>query len=192
MLKTQKFRLKGQVPLIMHNGQLAHPLNPYAKAVREIAAKRKKTDADFEEMSHLEFLGSFYLTDDGVPCIPAHVIRGALMGKGGASRKQRMGKNAELGIFITGNFPLEYDGPKDPEKMWKDGKFRFDSLEKIQNSKIARTRPIIKDWSLVVEVTYNEDFVNPDTVEYLMIIAGNECGLCERRPTYGRFSVEKL
>ena len=194
MLKSKKYRLKGvkNCPFLSHNGQLAHPLNPYAKAIREISGKRKKVDADHEEMAHLEFLGSLYLDEKQEPCIPDYVIRGMLLGKGGAARKQRLGKDAELGILITGNFPLEYEGPRNAEKLWKDGGFRFDSLERIQNSKVARTRPIFHQWSSTVEVQYNDDYINGDTVDLLMIKAGNECGIGDRHPTFGRFTVETM
>jgi len=42
----------------MHNGQLADPMNRFTKAIKEITGKRKKSDSDHMEISHLEFLGS--------------------------------------------------------------------------------------------------------------------------------------
>ena len=192
MLKKQSFKWNGIASFIPHNGHLAHPLNPYSKAIKVISSKRKKVDADFEEMAHLEFLGSLYWKKGEEPCISPEVIRGVLIGKGGASRKQRMGKQAELGILISQNAKLLYDGPQDPEKLWKDGGFRFDSIEKIGPSKIARTRPIFREWSAVVEIEYNTDFINEETLGDLMAIAGAECGIGDRRPTHGRFDVEAL
>jgi len=143
-------------------------------------------------MAHLEFLGGLYWVRGEEPYIPTRVMRGVLIGKGGASRKQRMGKQAELGIFVAQDAKLSYDGPSDPEKLWKDGSFRFDSIEKIQASKIARTRPIFREWNATIEIEYNTDFVNEETLGELMTIAGAECGIGDRRPTYGRFSVEAL
>ncbi len=145
-------------------------------------------DADIEQMAHLEFLGSLYLLkDNSDPCIPAHVILGVLAGKGGAARKQKMGTQAKLGIIVSKNFKLEYEGPQNAEKLWKDEKFRYTSFENVAGSKILRTTPIFHEWSAVVEIEYNPDFVNRDTVISWIYIAGSECGIMERRPVFGRF-----
>ena len=55
------FRIIGASPLLHHNGQLADPLNPHAKAMARVSSKRKKTEADHAELSDLEFMGSLYL-----------------------------------------------------------------------------------------------------------------------------------
>ena len=38
-----KFKIEGISPLLMHNEQLADPLNAFAQQVAEISSKRKKT-----------------------------------------------------------------------------------------------------------------------------------------------------
>jgi hypothetical protein len=190
MLKKLHYRLEGITPLIMHNPQLADPLNAYTKAIKQVSGKRKKVDSDFEEMAKIEFLGGLYLNDNG-PCIPAHVIRGVLMGKGSAARKQKMRDKAELGLFIVKDASLEYDGPRKPLDLWKDESFRFVTREKIGQASIMRTRPIFKNWACEVEIEMNPDFINEDTVDNLMESAGAECGLMERRPAFGRFKVTR-
>jgi hypothetical protein len=188
MLKKLHYRLEGIVPLIMHNPQLADPLNKCTRAIKEVSGKRKKVDSDYEEMAKLEFLGGLYLNGDG-PCVPAHVIRGVLMGRGGAARKQRMRERAELGLFITKDAKLEYDGPREPAKLWADEKYRFVTREKIGQASVMRTRPVFPVWACKIEIEMNPDFINEDTVNNLMEIAGSECGLMERRPAFGRFKV---
>jgi len=188
MFKTIQTKWTGIAPLRMHNPRLANPLDTFAKAIKEISGKRKKVDADIEEMAHLEFLGSLYLLkDNSDPCIPAHVIYGVIAGKGGAARKQKMGTQAKLGIIISKNFPLEYEGPRNTEKLWKDESFRYSQFENVAGSKIMRTTPIFHEWSALVEIEYNPDFVNRDTVISWVYIAGSECGIMERRPVFGRF-----
>jgi len=191
MLQELKFKIVGTSPLLMHNGQLADPLNKYARALKEISGKRSKTEADHEEMARLEFLGGLYL-NDGQPCIPGHVLEAALIGKGGAARKQRMGKQAAAGLYCLDNFPLEYDGPKGADSLWADEAFRLAALVKVQQSRVVRTRPMFKDWSAIVTVSFDTDFVNPDDVRLWIDIAGSEVGLMDWRPRYGRFSVEEL
>ena len=192
MTNQKTYNCQGVCPLILHNGFLAHPLNDYSRAIKKISSKRKKMDQDYEDMAELEFKGSLYWGKGQEPCISKEVIRGVLMGKGGASRKQRMGKQAELGIIVLSDAQLLYDGPSDPDELWQDGRFRFDSMEKVGPAKIARTRPIFHEWSMVVNLEYNNDFINEEMLDHLMVIAGAESGIGDRRPTYGRFEVNDL
>jgi len=66
-------RMRGLSPLLCHNGQTADPQNAYAKAMKAVSGKRKKTDADFDEMSRLEWLAGLYRSEDDL-LIPDHVI----------------------------------------------------------------------------------------------------------------------
>ena len=61
MYKSISLMIVGTSPLVMHNGQTADPLNKYAKMLREISAKRRKTEADFIEMARIEFVAALYM-----------------------------------------------------------------------------------------------------------------------------------
>ena len=182
------FRIVGVAPLVQHNGQLADPANEYSRAVKEISGKRQKVDADYEEMARLEWLGSLYLFK-GEPCIPSYVMEAVLIGRGGAARKQKMGKQAAAGLFVTKNFPLEYDGPRDPHELWKIEDFRLRVPVRVGQAKVMRTRPIFNDWAATVEVEFDTRLVNEADVRLWMELAGYEVGLMDWRPKFGRFSV---
>ena len=66
---------------LMHNGQLSDPLNEWTKAKKKITDKKKKTDADHEEVSRLEWMGGLYLFN-GAPCIPREAIKATLLRAG--------------------------------------------------------------------------------------------------------------
>lgn len=185
------FRIVGESPLLMHNGQLADPLNEIARKMKAVSSKRKKVDADQEEMARLEWYGGLYL-DGGRPCIPAENLEAALIGKGSAARKEKMGKQAESALFVPNNAVLEYDGPADLEKLWKHGGFTSRQKVKVQTNSVMRTRPIFPEWSATVEITYNPDLLNAEDIKRWMVVAGEQVGLMERRPRNGRFSVESL
>lgn len=192
-MKKIKFRLTGVVPLLMHNGQTADPLNHFSKAMKKYSSKRTKTDEDYEAMAKLEFLAGLYLNENKQPCIPGEVLEGALYGRGGAARKERAGKQGQAAVFCDGVFDLEYDGPKDPEEMWKDEEFRHVAPVRVQSNKVIRTRPKIPTgWTSEGEVTYNEKLVNKDEIVRWLKVAGEEIGLMDWRPKYGRFTVEIL
>jgi hypothetical protein len=186
-----EFRIVGVAPLIMHNGRLADPMDGYSRAIKEISAKRKKVDADFEEMARLEWMGSLYLVS-GRPCIPDYVLEAALTGRGGAARSQKMGKEAAAGLFVMKSSVLEYDGPKEPDELWKDERFRLVRRVRIGQSSVIRTRPIFYEWSANIEVEFNPDFLNADHIRQWMVIAGERVGLMDWRPKCGRFTVEEL
>jgi hypothetical protein len=46
MYKLLSLTIVGTAPLLMHNGQTADPLNKYAKMLKSVSGKRKKTEAD--------------------------------------------------------------------------------------------------------------------------------------------------
>ena len=188
MIETLSFKIRGMAPLLMHNGQLADPGNEWARAMKEISGKRAKTAADYEELARLEFLGGLYLNREG-PIIPGRVLEGALIGKGGAARKQRMGKQAAVGLYVVRNFSLEYDGPKDPNELWKDERFRSRELVSVGQARIMRTRAIFEEWSADVNFEIDTEFVNIEDANLWMSIAGRESGLMDWRPKHGRFEV---
>lgn len=191
MNEVLKFRITGVAPLIMHNGQTADPMNNYTRAIKEISSKRKKVDADYQEMARLEWMAGLYL-HNSEPCIPDYVLEAALIGRGGAARSQKMGKEAAAGMFVMKNFLLEYDGPKNPNELWKDEHFRLVRKVRIGQSSVMRTRPIFYEWAAKVEVEFNPDFLNADHIRQWMDIAGSRVGLMDWRPKCGRFSVEEL
>lgn len=191
MLEQLSFQIVGVAPLLMHNGRLADPLDDIVRQIKEVSSKRHKTDADHEEMARLEWLGSLYL-HDGEPCIPADVLEAALIGRGGAARKQKMGKQAAAGLMIFDNAPLEYEGSHNPHEMWKLSEFRFRCRVKIGQSSVMRTRPIFRDWAANISIQYNPDIINADDVKLWMEIAGAEVGLMDWRPKYGRFESEVI
>jgi len=188
MIETLNFKIRGVSPLLMHNGQMADPANQYSRAIKEISAKRAKTEADYEEMARLEWLGALYLAE-GVPCIPGYVLEATLIGRGGAARKQKMGKQAAAGLYVTADFPLEYDGPRDPKDLWLLEAFRFQTLVRVGQARIMRTRPIFNEWAASVSIEVEPDLVNVADAKLWMAIAGRESGLMDWRPKFGRFEV---
>jgi hypothetical protein len=180
------FQLRGVSPLLMHNGQLADPLNPHAKAMKAISGKRKKTEADFAHLAKLEWFGSLYL-HKGEPCLPGELIEAGLIV---AAKRMRRGEQAKAGIVSDGFFALEYDGPRDPDALWADGRFRFSTGVKVQRNRVIRTRPRFDEWATTVEVDYLPDQLNPGELADMMTVFGQAIGIGDWRPRFGRFEVD--
>lgn len=183
--KAQKFKITGVAPLLMHNGQTADPLNQHSVSIAEITSKRKKTDADYREMARREWYAGLYLSN-GEPCIPSEAIEAALV-KG--AMKEKRGPAAKAGMIVEDNSPLIYDGPRKPDDLWEDERFRLRVPAKVGTSRIIRTRPRFETWSAEIVVKFLPSLLNPKDIRSFLIAAGEQIGLLDWRPRFGRFTV---
>lgn len=187
MWKSLNVRLVGATPLLMHNGQLADPLNPFARAIKEVAARRRKSDSDHEELGRLEFLGGLWLGEDGAPCLPGEAVEACIID---GARKSREGKQASATILVEQNAPLLFCGPRSPAALWADKTFCLRVPARVGAARVMRTRPKFTSWSAEVAVQFNTDLLNQSQVLKWLQVAGEQVGLGDWRPRFGRFSVE--
>lgn len=185
---TVQYKLTSSCPMLQHNGQTADPLNKWARAIKQISSKRKKTDADYEEMARLEFMAGLYLGPNG-PVIPARVIDGVIIN---AAKKSREGPLAKSGCFCLKDASLEYDGPRDADALWADERFRFSAIVRVQSARVNRTRPVFEDWFTVISLNLEDTIINLARLDDWMHIAGSQVGIGDWRPQYGRFTAERL
>lgn len=186
--QTLSYRLTSSAPLLLHNGQTANPLNKWAKAMKQISAKKAKTDADYEELARLEFMAGLYLSPDG-PVLPSFVVDALLVA---AAKKSREGNEARAGMFGPENALLLYDGPRTADELWADESFRYMAIVRVGTARIARCRPVFNQWSAVVKVSVETGVVNPARVDDWMAIAGTQIGVGDWRPKFGRFQATRL
>lgn len=177
----------GGAPLVMHNEQLADPLNEYTRAIAKISKKRNKTEADHLEIGRLEFHGSLYTNGNG-PCLPAYNIIRCL--QGGATRHKK-GKDVVRGVLpLVSHTDVVYDGPRDPAELWKseDPIFWLRKSVGVQRSRTMRTRPIFTEWQTELPVEVDMNVFDLDTLANCWHDAGVYEGQGEMRPNpYGRF-----
>lgn len=197
-METMTLTMKSLAPLLMHNGQLADPMNPHAQALRDAVKvyKKNKTDAAYIAAAKAEFMGGLYLDEKLEPCIPGEMIEAMLCE---AARKDKQGKEAKAGLIVEGNFPLIYDGPRNPEKLWEAGlpssvgsarQFVSTKPVKIGKNKVMRTRAIFIAWACRFLVHFNPTLLNGKDIIRFAIKAGLEIGIGDYRPRYGRFEAE--
>jgi hypothetical protein len=184
---TVQYKLTSSAPLIMHNGQTADPLNHWAKALKQITAKKKKTDADHEEIARIEFRAGLYMDKDG-PVLPANVIESLVFH---AAMKFKEGPVAKSGCYCLANSRLEYDGPRDVDGLWADENFRFSAIVRV-GGRMPRMRPIFQEWSAVITLSIEDTVVDVHRLDDWMHVAGTQIGLCDWRPQHGRFTAERL
>lgn len=178
--------ITGQSPLLCHNGQLADPLNPFSKKLKEVSKKRPKTDADLEKMQEIEFMAGLYTDEAGEITMDTRVIEAVVHG---GAKKTRNGKEALASMFIEHGVVFEYEGPTDPEERYADPACRLTVPVKVGMAKIMRTRPIFHGWRLTFDVSVLSDMVNEETLRRWLDDAGMLVGIGDWRPRYGRFAV---
>jgi hypothetical protein len=191
-LPSVQIRLQGVSPLLCHNGQTADPRNTYAKAMKAVSSKRKKTDADYDELARLEWLAGLYRID-GDLVIPDYVIESTMIG---GAKKSKRGPQAKCGLFFTEHASLQFDGK--PEiitdetlsEMFASGDFTHTIGVKVGMAKVMRTRPVFRNWSITALAQYDPDVLNMRDVEEIAIDAGKLVGIGDWRPKHGRFEAE--
>lgn len=189
-MKQLSFKITGTLPLLMHNARLASPIDKYSRMLKEISGKRKKTDADFEEMALIEARGSLYHNDKDGVYMPGENIEACLLS---SAKLQKLGTTIKRGARVIDiNCPLIYKGPKDPDDLIRDSNFLFSKLVKVGTSRVLRTRPVFNEWACVFTIAYMDDQLNKSSIVDIVKNAGQLVGLGDWRPRFGLFDFEVI
>lgn len=193
-METTTYKIVGKTPLMMHRGGLADPMDEWAKAIKKVSAKRKKTDDDHAEISRLEFLGSLYRKEiDGKSryYIPSEALRAMIVN---AAKKTKRGIQAKTGIIdLSEPILKDFSGPEKPEARFKAGEYDKRGVV-VSRARVMRTRPIFGDWSVTFDVTVDPTTVQQSEILEFLVTGGQVVGLLEYRVErggpFGRFDVE--
>jgi hypothetical protein len=173
--------------LVMHNGQTADPLNKFAKAMKEISGKRKKTDADHQALADIELRAGLYVDGQGRVILPGRVYEAALAV---GARQSKEGKLALSGLFVDDDAVLEYrGGPKTVDRIIADPECRIAVPVRVGQSKVIRTRPIFRDWKASFTLSINAMVANEASLKRWVQDTGTLVGLCDWRPRHGRYDL---
>ena len=194
MYETISLKIEGTAPLIMHNGRMRDPLDRYAKALKALTGKRKKSDEDHFAIARLEWEAGLYWAQDTGPYIPSRTLRKLLIE---GARKSKDGKTVEAHVMAVGPAKVQYEGPRDIEGLWNEGRSDGDVISThvdrrimtVQRNAVARTRPIFQQWAAEIVYTYDSGECQPDQIRQWLAQAGHHVGLLDGRPESGRFIV---
>lgn len=185
-MKTTEISIRGLTPLIMHNGQLADPLNEATQALARLTSKRKKTVDDHKAIGKCEWTGSLYVGSDGRPCLPGEVIESCLVD---GAKKFKLGKVAKGGLIVVGDFALKYDGPTSQAALWEHGGYLKRASVRVGTSRVIRSRPIFPQWECTFEVQWDPSLVKDEQQVIEIAEAAGLSGVGDWRPKFGRFEV---
>jgi hypothetical protein len=188
--KVYRVTIEGAVPIVMHNGQTADPLNSYSKAIKAISGKRKKVDDDYEKMAALEWEAALYVdsSDERRPVIiSGHVVESCIVA---GAKRSKMGPAAKTALYVDGDAKFFVDGKTvGMDDIKSKPEYRLATPVKVGMARVVRTRPFFKKWSAEFALNVMDDVANEDDVRSWIRDAGLYVGLCDWRPRYGRFKV---
>lgn len=182
----------GTKDLLLHNVDLANPLNKHARRMTELRAtpSKRRTEKWFEEMAREQFLGAFYVVPDiDGPAMPAENLRRSIIG---AAKATRQGIHVLRSLEVTTAFvPLIYDGPKDLEAMWSQ-EWHLTRMIRGTGGASPTTFPRFPagGWAVKVPFELDESVLNLRDLQEIAQRAGRIEGLgASRKQGYGRYDA---
>ena len=196
--KQIQLKLTGVQPLMLNNIQTANPLNKWAKAVKDVTSKKKKTDADTLEIIKLQFMASWYLDEDGHYVLPSENVLKSL--EAGAKEFKKGSKLVENVQIIEDNLVIKFDGmDKSLEELYDDGNGKYVDTRICgissgfgSKAKVLATRALIDKWSVTATLVYDEDQIDLTDILRAAEIAGQRKGVGTYRRRFGRYKVEVI
>lgn len=186
-----RIRLVGERPMLMHNGRLANPIDPYVRELKKYTAKRKKTDDDHARIMELEARAAAYETEDGFLGLPTDNVWRSFYD---ASTAYRRGADLKRALIpVTDVVPLEVDGERVLVdvflKDWQNIDYRSVA---VSRNRTMRSRPIVRNWSCVHEFELLQDILDIEVLHPILERAGRVVGVGDFRPRFGTYTAEIL
>lgn len=182
--------LTGNRPMLMHNGRLANPLDPWTQQLKALNAKRKKTDEDLMAILQAEARGAIYETPDGVLGFPTQNVWRCVYD---SAKAFKLGEDIKRSLSFEDVIePLGVHGVGvvNVESFLADTANIDYRPVKIQRAKVMRARPVARNWTTSHKFELLDDVLNPRDLVPVLQRAGRLVGLGDWRPTYGTFDVE--
>ncbi len=186
------FNIDSTRPLLMQAETLANPLSQVTRAHKAVAAKRKKTEEDYEWLLRSEWQAGMYHDQAIGPYIPAINIEACIAEAAKATKQGKLVKQAVT--VMTERAPLKYDGPRDLDRMYGDGSTTYVDVRGVNvgGKKVMRARPQFLEWGCEFDVGFMDDMIDAADLRRIVEHAGRVIGLGTYRPRFGRFEVTSV
>ena len=189
-METIKFRMVSKTLLLMKASDGVNPLNPLVKQKSILTSKKPKqrSDVDIWEMYRLDFVLSLYHDEELGPYVPGVNIEAAGLQ---SAKVEKLGTKWTAAVrVIEDKLELEYEGPRDIDKLW-EARETFVDLRpgKLRGtSSIMICRPLFRKWSLGGTLLYDTGIIDRvDVIRCLLRIGA--IGICDYHKRYGKSDV---
>ncbi len=183
-------KFTGISPFLMHSEAGLNRLNPLKREQAVLTKKRIKTDEDHEEILRLDFELAIYHNDELGPYISGHMIEAGIRQ---AAKLSKLGTTIQRSVMVVEDkIRLEYSGPRDIKKLWKDTRFTDVRGCRVGAAKVMRCRPKFDEWAISFHLEFDREAIDRDVLIGVCETGGRSIGLGDYRPRFGRYSVEVL
>lgn len=173
-------QILGTAPLLFHAWNI-ESIAEKATAAKGSATKKKDNVESY-----------VYRTPSGLLGIPGQNLAASIQLAGKFMQDPRSPRKSAFDLCKAGVIPLTIVAPFEPEtKTWD-----YDDARRvtIQRAGITRIRPAMREgWMATFDLLITTpEYLPPATMASLIGNAGRLVGLCDFRPTFGRFTVTHL
>lgn len=170
----------GDAPLLFHSWNI--------EAIEEKAASKKGSAS--KKTDNIE--SYVYRTDAGHIGIPGANFQACLREAGRFVPDPRSPRKSSMDLIRAGIVPLDIVAPFHGERTTWDYEDR--RRVTVMRAGITRTRPAMNTgWAITFNLLVTTpEYLSPELVRQIVGQAGRTVGLCDFRPTYGRFSVTEF
>jgi hypothetical protein len=175
------------VALMMHSNRGVNPRDPDVKKLKEVLKKRVKSEEDLDQIARLEWELALYHDAEIGPYLPAEMILACVRDAG---KRTKQGKQIIEAVLIEeSRIPLKYDGPRDIEALYSDGRFFDLRPARVMGRTVNRARGYFPKWSVSFTLTFYSELIDGEDVQRILTEAGLRVGIGDYRPYHGRFTV---
>ena len=112
----------------------------------------------------------------------------ALLVKGG--KKSRLGTDFKTGVLVPSDYRIRHKYENRTVKsLLTEPDFVDSRLVVVQRSRIVRTRPILKNWSIDFQIQYLPSVVSASQIEKALEDASMYIGMGDFAPRFGKFTL---
>jgi len=153
------------------------------EAVKEKANAKKNSTA--KKTDNLE--SYVYRCDDGTIGVPGYYVHGAIREAARFRQDPRSPRKSAMDLYKAAIAPLT--------QVASLGATDWEYIDRrravVQRNAITRERPaFLPGWELAFDfVVTLPEYVQPDALLDVLVLAGRVIGIGDHRPTYGRFQV---
>lgn len=194
-----RITMTGTTGLVLDNIESMDPDGEIAREIKKITDKDEMTAEDRERKDRLAYRGALYLNPDKRLVLPYRCLKRALRSGAYLIGSTTLSGKMDKGIETTAlEFPLDYTGPADVDKLYEDERFRLRLMvNKNPSGKKAMVpyvRPVLPEWSMTCTLMVFNEIIGWDKFVQSVEATGTLIGVGNARKIgYGRFSatVEK-
>ena len=188
--------IEGETPLLMHNGRTANPLDEFAKKMRIITSKKKKTEEDLENLMSIQWEAGLYWNDELGVYMPVENLLAALLK---ACKKHKLGTYVSGFVFTEKlGFPLIANHAQNFELLKNDKENKFVKAVTIQRAKNLTCRPVFNKWGLKFNFIVDLALLTESDVTMILNTMTNRVGLGVWTPShpkpgnFGKFTIKNI